>query len=608
MKPIRAAIVLMVVGITASFVALPAGATHGVDAEVTIGSNDGVFPQNKQNEPAIAVDPNHPNLLVAGANEEIDVEGCNVGADTSCPFTPGVGTTGIYFSFNSGDSWQQPTYTGYSTRNCLGTPGPDDTCTPDEAGPIGTLPWYFENGVVSDGDPALAFGPTPDSNGDFSWSNGSRLYVANLTGQFSSKRSEFGFKGVEAIGVSRTDIPPGGISSLPAKGAWMDPVLIPASGSGAGFADKEQVWADNAESSPFFGNAYVCFGNFVGGPSAGSNAVREVLARSTDGGDTWTKRVVHKNTSSSSGALSLISGTSGCTVRTGSDGTVYLFWLGFNGQTKVQGIYLTRSFDGGATFETARRVFVVHNTGAFDPAQGRNTVDGVAGARADLGPAPSVDVANNSPVGEDTGTVGDDATDQIVMSWVDGADGLNNEHVKFSTSTNGGTTWTTPRNIEVAGDRGFYTAPAISPDGSDVYVIYNAFLEDFQTTTSAPRHLIGVFLHADVSGGVVGSFAEAFSTRATAGDARSSSANVLSSEFLGDYVYAVARDTYGAAVWNDSRDGADCEAIDDWRQSILDKNKKNDLPTPAPNVDCTPSGGKVFGNSSIYGVSIADPT
>jgi hypothetical protein len=51
----------------------------------------------------------------------------------------------------------------------------------------------------------VAFGPRPDVNGDFSWANGSRLYYANLTSSFSAKRSEAGFKGVEAIGVSRTD-------------------------------------------------------------------------------------------------------------------------------------------------------------------------------------------------------------------------------------------------------------------------------------------------------------------------------------------------------------------------------------------------------------------
>lgn len=567
------------------------------DTRISVGSPATPFSQNKQNEPALAVNQSQPSMLVQGANDNVDLEACNAGDDTTCPFTAGVGTSGLSFSLDGGTSWTQPPYSGFSAGTCGGAIGADPPCSPlapADGGLIHTLPWYFENGVVSDGDPAVAFGPAPDSNGHFAWSNGARLYYANLTANFASRRNDFAIKGVEGIGISRTDdVTTASGGGVAGKAAWMPPVLIPSTSSAA-FADKEQVWADNAESSSHFGNAYVCFGNYRGGPSNGSNAHDLLVARSTDGGDTWSPVQLATISGSSSGKNGLLSGTSGCTIRTASDGTVYVFWLGWSEKAKQNGIYMATSSNGGASFTTPKRVFQVFATGVLDPVQGRNVMDGIAGARDDLSDGPSIDIANNAPTG------GPDATNRIVLTWVDGRDGLNHEHVLFSTSTDGGQSWTDPNQVETAGDRGYYSAAAISPNGQDTYLVYNAFTAPYRDNTTDPRPLVGVVKHADIdSGGNVGAFTEL--NRGTAGDARGASANALADEFLGDYVYAVATNTYGAGVWSDARNADDCPAIDAWRAFLQGGPSAS---RPAPEQDC-PAG---FGNIDIYGGAWPDPT
>jgi hypothetical protein len=77
-------------------------------------------------------------------------------------------------------------------------------------------------------------------------------------------------------------------------------------------------------------------------------------------------------------------------------------------------------------------------------------------------------------------------------------------------------------------------------------------------------------------------------------------------EFLGDYVYAVATRTYGAGVWNDVRNGADCPAIDTWRAAVQDAVAAGSASPegPAPQQDCPAT----FGNSDIFGGAYPDPT
>jgi hypothetical protein len=104
-------------------------------------------------------------------------------------------------------------------------------------------------------------------------------------------------------------------------------------------------------------------------------------------------------------------------------------------------------------------------------------------------------------------------------------------------------------------------------------------------------------MHASASGsGATGTFTTLH--RGEPGDPRGSSANALTDEFLGDYVYAAATRTYGVAVWNDARNAADCPAIDAYRQAL----QNGEAATAPPVQQVCPLN---FGNSDIFSFTTA---
>src|SRR5262245_51304416 len=576
-----------------------AGATpNGSDTRVTIGSPPSPFSQNKQNEPAAVVKPAVPNIAAAGVNEEVDMEACDNREDVTCPFTPGVGTSGVYFSDTSGSSWTQSTYTGWTARDCLGlvgtSPAPADNCDP-HVGPIGTLPRYLDAGLVADGDPAVAFGPRQGSNRKFAWSNGWRLYYANLASNFGAERSEATFKGFEAIAVSRLDSENYGAAKAGVNNAWKAPVVVTKQNS-ALFSDHEMVAVDDASASPLFGNVYVCDAAFRSQQESGPSPI--VLNSSSDGGDTWSQTQLSPAFNNNS-----VGGRQDCAVNTDGKGTVYVFWDGTDAGTRTEAIFMSRSFDGGKHFDKAQIVTHFDATGIVDPVSGDATNDGVAGARD--GSFPTVDIANGAPTGAG-------GTDQIVLAFSNGPTPSDtspgpNERVRVLYSRSGGDSWAESAFGSPASDRPDFPAIAISPDGGDAYLTYMSFLQPWQSTTANPRLFQGVVRHADVNRttGAIGPWSDIH--RAPTGDARGSSANALVDEFLGDYDYAFATNDFVLTVWNDARNAADCPPIDAYRQAIADGTAAGtaDDPTrPAPQQQCPAS----FGNTDIFGGSYADPT
>jgi hypothetical protein len=315
-----------------------------------------------------------------------------------------------------------------------------------------------------------------------------------------------------------------------------------------------------------------------------------MVSVSRDGGNTWASQQVATATSNSAHGY-----RTGCTVRTDSHGVVYLAVTHFGVGTPGIGSHdLLKSFDGGHTWTKPVAIFAM-NDACFnvDLLYPECVEDGIAGARSDLAASPALDIANGAPTGAN-------ATNEIVDAWADGRSGLNHEHVMISYSPNGGANWSAPRAVESLGDRGFYAAPAISPDGHDLYVVYNAFTTPFRNDTTSSRGLVGVVKHANIGvHGVPGAFSTLH--RGAVGDARGSSSNDLKSEFLGDYVYAIATNTYGAGVWNDARNAAVCPAINLYRLAVQNGFSG---PAPAPQQVCPAT----FGNSDIFGGSYADPT
>lgn len=499
------------------------------------------FPQNKQNEPGIALDPTN-GTLIAGSNDELDEPLCTgagtAGSPGSCPFAPDVGNSGVYVSTKNGSSWTQP---GYQE-----SPAGVGSC---QGRIIHTLPGYCEQNLESFGDPILAVGPARGSKGTFSWKNGSVVYYGNLA--FAASGA-----GVPSMAVSR---------SKNDAASWKSPVVVSSSSDNpVDFNDKDYVWADANQNSPFFGNVYASWTLFIGAGRFGKSATFSpepiVFARSTDGGQTWT-HIIRLSQSANNGA---VGGRQGSLIRTGPDGTVYVFWEGSLNHHSEQLVAI--SHDGGNTFSRPMAVAAVNDIPS--PLAGSSFRD-------DSFPSADVNQVNGN----------------LYVVWADQDLASATALIKFTESDNGGQTWSAPLTIGGAPGRfnAYFPSIAASPDGGHLFVGWPV------QTWAAPGTAPGPGVVTDFAAynlRTAGAWSGGHLLSTVSGDPDGSSTNSLGAQFLGDYATAVASNTTAWFVWTDTRNETACATVDAFRAGTG--------PQPNPDTSCPPNAGGLFGNSDIF--------
>lgn len=325
---------------------------------------------------------------------------------------------------------------GYSGTYVSNDGGQTWCCASNDPNHLGTLIPGVEHltGGPYDagGDPSLAF----DSQGN--------VYYAGL-------------------GFDRT-APPNAITvnrgTFDASGQlhWSAPTFINATTSPSIFNDKEWIAVDRNASSPFRDRVYVTWTRFVFNPQNGAYVQSPIaVAYSTDGGLTFsdpksiTGRVLYDQ---------------GSHPTVGPDGTVYVFWDGATRLATLDSIYMVKSTDGGVTWSKPIAISPI-----VELVPPRNTAFRV----------------NSFP----SGAVAPDGT--VYATWAsrscsNGAFDFGcPATVLYSTSTDGGATWSSPTPAFASATQVAEGYPVAQPNGGTL-------------TAPSPQPVETLFPAIDVSG------------------------------------------------------------------------------------------------------------
>ena len=299
--------------------------------------------------------------------------------------------------------------------------------------------------------------------------------------------------------------------------------------------DKQMVWVDHSQSSPFFNRQYAIWHN---GTPAFMNR------RTAGAGGSWLPTPIQVSGAESSGTAI------GADVKTNSAGDVFGFWP----TTGNRRIFVVKSTDGGETYGT--------------PVQVATTFDGF-----DIG-VPSFN--NRRALIYVSGGAYKNATKNLVYaSWTDlsgdgGCTSAANEpgsnaastcktRIWFSRSTDGGATWSAPIKInnQTGSNDQFNQWLAVDETTGAVGIMY------YDTVGDAGRLKVHVYYQHSFDDGATWSAAE----RVTSADTDETSAGANAGNQFGDYNSLSAYAGVLFPSWTDRRSGAREEI---WTAKISD--------------------------------------
>ncbi|MBK9158878.1 MAG: sialidase family protein [Propionibacteriaceae bacterium] len=511
------------------------------------GSNTtATFPTNKQNEPSIAVDPTNSKLLIAGSNDEQSQPACGPGLvrgtsvpASDCSFFPGVGTSGIYVSDNGGQSW--------TNIGLL-----DDQAS------------WAGKGVISDGDPVIAFGPKPDGFGGFTYANGARAYYSSLATVTS-------LKGYEYVIVSYSD--DGGHT-------WSAPVVATNRSSVTQFNDKNWITVDSNSASPYFGKVYLSWTAFRSATATGNGNEPIMVASSNNGGASFGAPLQL----SPAGNNGTGNGRQGSSSTVGPDGTVYVAFE----QGTSQVVVVSRN--GGANW--SRPITIGAVTDIQDPIPGANF-------RTDSFPVIAADPRTDSTT--------------VYAAWTTRtADG---GRTVIAASTDRGLTWGATTTVSTAGQGyAFFPGLDVAPTGR-VDLAWQGLKAVDPTKFGTGNAAIDAY-YASLAPGAT-SWSSPTKVSSASSDPAAGAQNNLMRQFWGDYNTLVSDASTAWFIYTDSRSGVGCPAVDAYQTYLaanglahsdkVERFGKGPLgpevgDKPAPPTDCAAQ----FGNTDVV-VSVIHP-